>query len=61
MDSPLPLGWKSMKRFIVFVAFIIIVQLIWFFVRVLEINPNMGYIIIVMLLPMVFNVFIMGA
>ena len=50
-----------MKLLFVFVSFIIIVQLIWFFVRILEINENMGYIIIVMLLPMVFNVFIMGA
>jgi hypothetical protein len=61
MDSPLPLDWKSMKRSIVFVIFIIIVQLIWFFLRILEINKNVGYIIIAMLLPMVFNVFIMGA
>jgi hypothetical protein len=49
-----------LKVFVLFVL-IIIVQFIWFFVKTLEINENMGYIIIVMILPMFFNIWIMGA
>ena len=49
-----------LKVFVLF-GLIIVVQLILFFVNALGINENMGYIIIVMILPMVFNVWIMGA
>jgi len=48
-----------LKVFVLFVL-IIVVQFIWFFVNTLEINENIGYIIIVMILPMFFNVLIMG-
>ena len=48
-----------LKVFVLF-GLILIVQFVWFFVNTLGINENMGYIIIVMILPMFFNVWIMG-
>jgi len=62
MDSLIKIISSPMmlKVFVLFVL-IVIVQFIWFFVKTLEINENMGYIIIVMILPMFFNIWIMGA
>jgi hypothetical protein len=61
MDSLIGLTQSTaMRKLFVILAFAIIIQFVWFFVNVLELNANVGYITFGMLFPMVLNIVIIG-
>jgi hypothetical protein len=61
MDSLIGLTQSTaMRKVFVIVVFAIIIQFVWFFVNVLDLNANVGYITFGILFPMVLNIIILG-